>query len=429
MVGKNYSNNYQKSFMEIMNKGDRKMLEIKGKYSSAKIFTDIIDDTAVEQIQTLCNQSFSQDAKIRIMPDAHAGTGCVIGFTADLKDKVIPNIVGVDIGCGMLTVELGSIDFDLKELDSIIRQYVPSGFDVHKGRIVHFPELKELFCYRELKDTKRLERSIGSLGGGNHFIEIDQDDHQNKYLVIHTGSRNLGKQVADYYQKLAIELRKGKDVLFFKQQQIIDEYKAQGRKKEIQNAIKELHRSFQAKELDIPQELCYLTGEYREKYLHDMAICQRFATLNRQMIATIILKHLFDKTLDDFHYFETIHNYIDHDYNIIRKGAVSAKKDEILLIPINMRDGSLICKGKGNSDWNESAPHGAGRLYSRNKAKKEFSLDEFYKQMEGIYSTSICEGTLDECPMAYKSMDDIVKYINDTVEIIKVIKPIYNFKA
>lgn len=405
------------------------MLEVKGKYSTAKVFTDIIDETAIEQIQTLCDQSLTQDVKIRIMPDAHGGAGCVIGFTADLKDKVIPNIVGVDIGCGMLSVKLGDIDFSLKELDHIIRQYIPSGFCIHQEKIVHFDELKELYCYRELKDTKRFEKSLGTLGGGNHFIEIDQDDENNKYLVIHTGSRNLGKQVADNYQTLAVELRKGKDILFKKQQQIIDEYKAQGRKKEIQSAIEKLHRSFQEKELDMPKDLCYLTGEYREKYLHDMAICQRYATFNRQTIASLILKHMFDKSLDDFESFETIHNYIDHDDHIIRKGAVSAKKGEILLIPINMRDGSLLCIGKGNKDWNESAPHGAGRLLSRNEAKKEFSLEEFKVQMTGIYSTSINEGTLDECPMAYKSMEDIVKYIDDTVDIIKVIKPIYNFKA
>lgn len=405
------------------------MLEIKGKYTTAKVFTDIIDDTAVEQIQTLCDQSFTKDAKIRIMPDAHAGAGCVIGFTADLKEKVIPNIVGVDIGCGMLTVELGTIDFSLSDLDHIIHQYVPSGFQVHEGRIVRFNELKDLYCYRELKDAKRLERSLGTLGGGNHFIEIDQDSDNCKYLVIHTGSRNLGKQVADYYQKLAIELREGKDILLKKQQQIIDEYKAQGRKQEIQAAIKKLHQSFQAKELDMPKELCYLTGEYKDKYLHDMAICQRYASLNRKMIAHIILNHMFHKALDDFQSFETIHNYIDYDDNIIRKGAVSAKKDKILLIPINMRDGSLICKGKGNLDWNESAPHGAGRLYSRHEAKNEFSLVDFQQEMEGIYSTSINENTLDECPMAYKSMEDIVKNIEDTVDILKVIKPIYNFKA
>lgn len=405
------------------------MIEIKGKYTTAKVFTDTIDETAIQQIETLCHQSFTRDAKIRIMPDAHAGTGCVIGFTADLKDKVIPNIVGVDIGCGMLTVELGNMDFSLEDLDYVIRQYIPSGFHVHDSRIIRFDELKDLYCYRELKDTKRLERSLGTLGGGNHFIEIDQDNNQNKYLVIHTGSRNLGKQVADHYQKIAIELREGKDVLFQKQQQIINEYKVQGRKQEIQNAIKELHHSFQSKELDIPKELCFLTGEYREKYLHDMAICQKYATLNRKMIASIILKHLFNQSLEDFHFFETIHNYIDHDYNIIRKGAVSARKDEILLIPINMRDGSLICKGKGNLDWNNSAPHGAGRLYSRNEAKKVFSLEDFQKQMEGIYSTSINKGTLDECPMAYKSMDDIVQNIHETVDILKVIKPIYNFKA
>lgn len=405
------------------------MKEIIGKYTTAKIFTDIIDDSAVKQIQTLCDQSFTSSTKIRIMPDVHAGAGCVIGFTADLKDKVIPNIVGVDIGCGMLTVKLGHIDFSLKELDQIINKYVPSGFSVHEEKIVHFEELTDLYCYRELKKTEWIKKSLGTLGGGNHFIEIDQDDEKNKYLVIHSGSRNLGKQVAEHYQKIAIETRKGKDILIQRKQEIIEEYKAKGKEKQIEQALKQLYQTYHEKELDIPEELCYLTGEYREKYLHDMAICQRYASLNRKMIANIILHHLFHKDINAFESFETIHNYIDHEHNIIRKGAVSARKDEILLIPLNMRDGSLICIGKGNQDWNESAPHGAGRMYSRNEAKKEFSLEDFEKQMSGIYSTSINENTLDESPMAYKDKEEIIKYISDTVEILKVIKPIYNFKA
>lgn len=405
------------------------MKNIQGKYANAKIFTDILEDGAYEQIKTLCDQSFVKDAKIRIMPDVHAGAGCVIGFTADLKDKVIPNIVGVDIGCGMLTVELGHMSLDLPLLDKTIRKYVPCGTSVHSGRIVRYDKLRELHCYRMLKDSKRLERSIGSLGGGNHFIEIDKDDEGKSYLVIHTGSRHLGKQVADYYQNLAYELLSGKDELFDKQNQLIQEYKEQGRRKDIQEAIKKLKKEFIAKDVFLPKNLCYLTGKYRNYYLHDMYICQEFATLNRQTIANIILQHMFGCDLSAFPHFETIHNYIDSTQNIIRKGAVSAKKNEMLLIPINMRDGSLICVGKGNADWNESAPHGAGRLYSRTVAKDTFTLEEFKNEMSGIYSTSIHEGTLDECPMAYKSMDDIVRNIDDTVSIIKVIKPIYNFKA
>ena len=405
------------------------MKEIKGMYSSAKVFTDIIDEKAVEQIQTLCNQEFTKDAKIRIMPDAHAGVGCVIGFTANLGELVIPNIVGVDIGCGMLTVDLKDSQIDLEKLDQIIRKYIPSGTSVHSGRIMRFDKLQELYCYRELKDSKRIERSIGTLGGGNHFIEVDVDENNHSYLVIHTGSRNLGKQVAQYYQNLAYDLMAGKDELLFKQEQLISDYKKQGRKDELQEAIKELRKNFIAKEVQLPKELCYLSGKYREQYLHDMAICQEYATLNRQMIAKIILKQLLDMSLEEFDYFETIHNYIDHDENIMIKGAVSAKLNEKILIPINMRDGSLTCLGKGNEEWNQSAPHGAGRLYSRQKAKELFSLNEFEDQMQGIYSTSINQHTLDECPMAYKSMDDIVNNIGETATIIQVIKPIYNFKA
>lgn len=402
---------------------------IKGEYNSAIVYTDIIEENAAEQLKTLCSLEFSKDCKIRVMPDVHAGAGCVIGFTADLGERVIPNIVGVDIGCGMLTVELGKREIDLAALDDVIRRFVPCGKAVHEGRIVRFPELQELRCYRGLKDTKRIERSIGSLGGGNHFIEIDSDEDGNKYLVIHTGSRNLGKQVAEYYQNLAYELHIGKDKLFEEQQRIIDEYKAAGRKSEIQSAIKALKSSFAAKEPTIPKELCFLTGEYRQMYLDDMKICQEYAALNRRTIAELILKNAFSAELSDFSYFETVHNYIDHDSNIVRKGAVSAKNGEKLLIPINMRDGSLICVGKGNPDWNFSAPHGAGRLYSRAAAKEKFSVEEFMSSMAGIYTTTVNASTLDECPMAYKSMDDIVNNISPTADIVKIIKPLYNFKA
>ena len=405
------------------------MKTITGTYSSAIVYTDIIEETAEEQIKLLCDQPFVKGSRIRIMPDVHAGKGCVIGFTADLGDMVIPNIVGVDIGCGMYTVELGKIGIDFEKLDEAIRKNIPSGMKVHEGRIVRFPELMELKCYRELKDTKRLERSIGTLGGGNHFIEIDSDDEGNKYLVIHTGSRNLGTQVAEHYQSLAYELMCGKDKLFRQQNELIARYKAEGRRSEIQAAIKELRSSFQAHECLTPRELCYLTGEYREMYLHDMRICQEFASLNRVTIAGLILSAAFGMELSDCQRFETIHNYIDHESNIVRKGAVSAKKGEKLLIPINMRDGSLICIGKGNTEWNCSAPHGAGRMLSRNAAKEKFTLDEFQNSMEGIYSTSIHLSTIDECPMAYKSMEDIVDNITPTAEIVSIIKPVYNFKA
>ena len=405
------------------------MREIKGKFSSAIIYTDTVEDTALDQLMLLCDQPFTENCKIRIMPDCHAGTGCVIGFTADLGDKVIPNIVGVDIGCGMLTVELGKCTIDFERFDAVLRSSVPFGKSVHEGRIVRFPSLQQLYCYRYLKDTKRIERSLGTLGGGNHFIELDRDDDGMVYLIIHTGSRNLGTQVANHYQHLAYELSLGKDELFEKQMRLIEEYKAMGRRKEIQQAIKELHKSFKPKMPTLPRELCYLTGEYREMYLHDMKICQEFAVLNRKTIAQSILNGYFGKDIDCFEYFETIHNYIDMEYNIIRKGAVSAKQGEKLLIPINMKDGSLICTGKGNPEWNFSAPHGAGRLFSRTAAKEMFSVEEFRQAMQGIYTTTVNEYTLDESPFAYKSMNDIVENITPTADITSVIKPIYNFKA
>lgn len=405
------------------------MLEIKGAFSTAKIYTDVVEETALIQIKELCDQEFCKGSKVRIMPDVHTGAGCVIGFTANLGEMVIPNIVGVDIGCGMLTVELAKTDFDYQALDDVIREFVPSGKEVHDGRIVRYPEILELNCYRELKNAKRFERSIGTLGGGNHFIEIDVDDEGNKHLVIHTGSRNLGKQVADHYQNLAFDILSGKDKLFDAQEALIAEYKSAGRKSELQNAIKKLKKVFEAKDVDIPKDLCYLTGKYRDMYLHDMKICQEYATLNRKTIAGIILDKLLGKTLADFEHFETIHNYIDLDSNIVRKGAVSAKAGEKLLIPINMRDGSLVCVGKSNEDWNYSAPHGAGRLFSRMKAKEKFTVEDFEKSMDGIFTTSINSKTLDECPMAYKDMTDIVNNIGPTADIVKVIKPVYNFKA
>lgn len=391
-----------------------------------KIFANNIEPSALNQIYTLVKQPAFSNCKVRIMPDVHAGAGCVIGFTADLGDKVIPNIVGVDIGCGMLTVEVGKIDVNFDELDKVIREKIPSGRNVHNNRVVRFDKLQDLYCYRELKDTKRLERSIGTLGGGNHFIEVDIDEDDNKYLIIHSGSRNLGKQVAEYYQKLAIEIMRGKDTLLKMQEKIIADYKAQGRKREIEKAIKELHRRFHPNPLNIPKELCYLTGKYREQYLHDMEICQQFAARNRREIAKVILSAM---NWNDIRSFETIHNYIEFSSNMVRKGAISAKENEKLLIPINMRDGCIIGIGKGNDDWNQSAPHGAGRIMSRSKAKETISLDDFQQSMEGIYTTSVSISTLDESPMVYKSLDEILENIKDTIDIIKIIKPIYNFKA
>ncbi|HZJ83398.1 MAG TPA: RtcB family protein [Clostridia bacterium] len=373
------------------------MINLEGKYGNAKVFIGEIEKTAEEQIVRLLNQDFIEGSKVRIMPDVHAGAGCVIGFTADLGDKVIPNLVGVDIGCGVIVVNLGKIEINMEKLDKIIKQNIPSGYRTHRDRLEEFPRLKELHCYRELNDTKRIERSIGTLGGGNHFIEINADNNDNKYLVIHSGSRNLGHQVAIYYQRLAVDMC----------------------------SVKEEYAHLQAK---YDKDLCYLTGEYKDQYLHDMKICQEYATLNRDTMAKIILTQKFNKELKEFDYFHTIHNYIDFADNIIRKGSISAYKDQKVLIPINMRDGSILAKGKGNPDWNYSAPHGAGRLMSRTQAKKDINLGEFRESMEGIYSTSVGKSTLDEAPMAYKSMDEIIDNVGDTIEIIDIIKPIYNFK-
>lgn len=392
-----------------------------------KIFTNNIEDKAREQIDLLLEQEAFKDCKVRIMPDVHAGAGCVIGFTGNLGDKVIPNIVGVDIGCGMLCVELGNIDLDLERLDNIIKNYVPSGFEVHNERKVKFDKLQDLKCYRKLRDTKRLERSIGTLGGGNHFIEIDVDDENNKYLIIHTGSRNLGKQVAEYYQELANQLCNYNIAeLKEKQQELIKIYKEQGKKQEIQGALEELRKEYQVNKNKIPKDLAYLEGTYRDDYLHDMKICQEFAQDNRKEILFTICEKMNLQYID---HFETIHNYISFEDNIVRKGAISAKKGERVLIPMNMRDGCIIAIGKGNDDWNQSAPHGAGRIMSRIQAKKTFELDEFKDIMKGIYTTSVNENTIDESPMVYKPMQEIIDCIGDTVEIEKIIKPIYNFKA
>ena len=401
-----------------------------------KIFTDNVEQEAIEQINLLLEQEPFKDCKVRIMPDVHAGKGCVIGFTADLGYKVIPNIVGVDIGCGMLCVELGNIELNLEKLDRVINENIPAGRNIREQKLVNFEKINDLYCLRELKETKKFNRAIGTLGGGNHFIEIDVDDENNKYLVIHTGSRNLGKQVADYYQDLAIQLCSGKEDMFKRKEEIIKTYKEQGKKSEIEKALKELEKEYKQSKPNLPNELCYLEGKYREMYLRDMKICQEYASLNRLQIAKMILINYFDMTYISSMYppimyksFETIHNYISFGDNIVRKGAISAKKGERVLIPINMRDGSIIAIGKGNEDWNNSAPHGAGRIMSRHKAKETFKLEEFKESMKNIYTTSVVEETIDEAPFVYKPMQEIMENIKDTVEIEKTIKPIYNFKA
>lgn len=393
-----------------------------------KIFTNNIEQTAQEQIDLLLEQEAFKDCRVRIMPDVHAGAGCVIGFTGNLGDKVIPNIVGVDIGCGMLCVELGNIDIDLEELDNAIHEYIPAGMNVHE-KDYNEMSFDDLICFKDLKNKDGwLERSRGTLGGGNHFIEIDKDDDNYKYLVIHTGSRNLGKQVCEIYQEKAIKYCSYEKEMREEKQKIIKEYKEQGREKEIQEKLIEISEKYKDK-TKLPKDLCYLEGKDREDYLHDMKKCQRFAVMNRCDIANKILYKMGLGGLDSFQNFQCIHNYINFNDNIIRKGAISAREGEKVIIPMNMRDGCIIGFGKGNEDWNYSAPHGAGRTMSRNIARNTVNMEDYKKSMEGIYTTSVNESTIDESPFAYKPMEEILEHIKDTVEVHKIIKPIYNFKA
>ena len=400
------------------------MFEIKGKVNTAVCYAAVVEEEAIEQIRRMCDYVFTEGSKIRIMPDVHAGKGCTIGTTMTINDKVVPNIVGVDIGCGMYTVELDPVNIDFERVDAAVHE-IPSGRGVWEGRMERF-DLTGLACYRSLKQTKRLERSLGTLGGGNHFIEIDVASDGNKYLVIHSGSRNLGKQVAELYQALAVDLNLGKANYFEQRDEIIRTYKEQGRRSEIQAALKSLEAEWKAKEPTMPADLCYLYGTYLEDYLHDVEICQQFARRSRERMAEIILEKTGMTARSSFH---TIHNYIDTKEMILRKGSIAAHAGELVLIPINMRDGSVLARGKGNPEWNFSAPHGAGRLMSRMKARETLNLEAYRKTMEGIYTTSVNESTLDEAPMAYKSLDDILDVIRDSVDVIEVLKPIYNFKA
>lgn len=409
---------------------------------NVKIFTDNIEQSALDQIMTLLSIDVFSEKKIRIMPDVHAGAGCVIGFTGDLGDKVIPNIVGVDIGCGMRVIRLGRLtDIDFHAFHEHIRANVPSGMTVREDRLGFRPlageemdiyrEAKrlvtELHCYRDLKDSGRINRAIGSLGGGNHFIELDHDDEGSVYLVIHTGSRNLGKQVADIYQAKAVRhLTEGADDFEAAIRRTIDEYKAAGRRSELQGVISSMRRRQSAAAPSLPSTLCYVEGETREQYLHDMRLCQRWAVLNRRLIAMLLLR--FFPGVQPAEEFESVHNYISDD-NIIRKGSISAALGERCIIPLNMRDGSLLCTGKGNSDWNGSAPHGAGRVMSRTQAYERITMTDFEASMQGIYSESVNEYTRDESPMVYKPADEIIANIADTVTIDSVIRPIFNFKA
>lgn len=400
------------------------MTKIKEKMNTAICYAKTAEEEAIEQIRRMCDYPIAEGSRIRIMPDVHAGKGCTIGTTMTITDKAVPNVVGVDIGCGMYTVNLGKAEIDFEKVDEAAH-VIPSGMNVWEGRQERF-DLTGLACYRELKYAKRLERALGTLGGGNHFIEIDEAADGTKYLVIHSGSRNLGKQVAEIYQKLAINLNRGYGDYLEKKDEIIRTYKEQGRRQEIQEALKQLHWQVYESETSIPEDLCYLTGRYLEDYLHDVVICQTFAKRNREKMAEILLERAGMTGSEGFH---TIHNYIDKEEMILRKGAIAAHKGEKVLIPINMRDGSVLAIGKGNPEWNFSAPHGAGRLMSRTKAKNTLSLEEYRKTMEGVYTTSVNENTLDEAPMAYKSLGDILDVIRESVDVVDVMKPVYNFKA
>lgn len=400
-----------------------------------KIFTNNIEQQAIDQIELLLSQDAFKDCKIRIMPDVHSGSGCVIGFTGNLGNKVIPNIVGVDIGCGMLTTNLGKTKIDLATLDNYIRDNIPSGYNIYTDDNINIENkniaenlINQLYCKSKLHSMDRLTNSLGTLGGGNHFIEIDIDEEENNYLVIHTGSRNLGKQVAEIYQELAIKRCSYEKEAKEEINKLIEEYKNTGRQKEIQQGINNIRYKY-AGLTKLPKELCYLEGNDKEAYLHDMKICQDFARHNRKIISESIIKYLFNNINNSYEQFDTIHNYISFEDNIVRKGAISAKKDEVVLIPTNMRDGCIIGKGKGNEDWNYSAPHGAGRIMSRSAARKNLDIEEFKETMKNIYTSSINELTIDESPMVYKPAQEIIDNIKDTVEIIKIIKPIYNFKA
>ena len=402
--------------------------------NDTKIFASIITRDCIEQIDRLSNSEAYRGCKIRIMPDTHSGASGPIGLTLEVKDKIIPNTVSVDIGCGMLVVPLGNIDIDLKKIDDVIHKYIPCGMEVNED-ILGVSHINELRCYNSLKNVDRLERSLSSLGGGNHFIEIDIDDENNKYLVIHTGSRNLGKQVAEYYQDIAYEnINKNNETYESEIKNIIETLKAEGRQREISSALEAFRSNFK-ETVKVPHELCWLEGKDMENYLHDMRICQEFAKQNRRLIAeriitlTGIATSMTELSSRVGESFETIHNYLNFEDGVLRKGAVSAHEGEILLIPINMRDGSLICRGKGNKNWNCSAPHGAGRLMSRAEARKKISMEEYAESMKGIFSTCVDMSTIDESPMSYKPIEVIMEDIKDTVEIVKVIKPIYNFKS
>ncbi|MBQ1508522.1 MAG: RtcB family protein [Erysipelotrichaceae bacterium] len=399
------------------------MERITGRYNEAVVYTDNIEEKAMEQIRSLCDLEVYKDSRIRIMPDVHAGAGCTIGTTMTLHGAVTPNLVGVDIGCGMEVVRIAEKEIDFAKLDALIRKEIPSGRNTRSKahQNAYRTGIDDLLCREEIRSLESEYCSIGTLGGGNHFIEVDRDEEGNLYLVIHSGSRHLGKEVAEIYQRKAYQQLNGntkEDI-----QTLIDSLKAQGREKEIEEAVQKRKKEIRT---EVPKELAYCSGALYEDYIHDMKIMQEFADINRKTMMEILLAGM---GLPEIERFTTVHNYIDTKKKILRKGSVSAEEGERLLIPINMKDGSLICIGKGNPEWNCSAPHGAGRLFSRSEAKKRYNVAEFAEAMKGIYTTSVSLSTLDECPMAYKSMEEIVANIKETARIERVIKPVYNFKA
>lgn len=398
------------------------MITIEGKYNTALCYTSNLEDAAEVQIQTLCDVAAFSDSRIRIMPDVHAGKGCTIGTTMTITDKIVPGMVGVDIGCGMETAHISADHLDYERLDQCIHKLIPAGFEIRKKphKLADEIDLTMLRCARHV-NLDRAYKSIGTLGGGNHFIEVDKSDSGELYIVVHSGSRHIGCVVADYYQTEGYRALGGN--ASFQLAEVIEQLKSEGRETEIQSTIQALKMQTA---IPVPKDLAYVEGTLFDDYIHDMKLIQRFAALNRKAMMDVIL---IGMRLYAIEAFTTIHNYIDTDSMILRKGSVSAKKGETLLIPINMRDGSLICVGKGNSDWNFSAPHGAGRLMSRSSAFKQLSMEQYQTEMSNVYSTCVLPDTLDESPMAYKPMDEIINQISPTAEIISKIKPVYNFKA
>lgn len=398
------------------------MIEIKGKHNTAACYCQTLEETAASQIKTVCDQPAFSDTKIRIMPDVHAGKGCTIGTTMTITDKIVPSMVGVDIGCGMETTRIKETEIDFEKLDALIRKEIPYGFEIRNTPhpLLDKIDLKEFRCFDQI-NLYRAERSIGTLGGGNHFIEIDRSEEGELYLVVHSGSRHLGNEVAKYYQEEAARALCGHAK--FQINTLIEQMKAESRHKEIQKTVKELKKQ---NTLPFSKDLAYVEGILFDDYIHDMKLAQKYAVLNRKAMTDVIISGMGWTIAESF---TTIHNYIETETMILRKGAVSAQKGEKLLIPINMRDGSLICIGKGNPDWNCSAPHGAGRFMSRKQAYSQLSMETYQKEMDGIFSTCITPETLDESPMAYKNIEEIISQISPTAEIVKQIRPIYNFKA